>query len=822
MIKSDIKKSKIYPVLVLEYFVSEKNLARLSKLIVYFFLLFVFVILGGWAVNAKMNFPSLALLDHWLWLKLLGILTITLGLMAIIFMLRSYLRASYYFENVVKNQYHSKDLYTFTVGRILYRTPGDDWLAGFLLSDTGRIIMARCGISAEQITKFLTGRTALPLSITLDSGKLLKLREFVEALYKENADFGRLLYGAGMGEEDLLSVCDWVVKMIESDEMSSRFWRRENLERLGSIGKSWSYGATPRLDSYSDDLLDRPEAQFSAYEVNFRDPQVRQIENVLARGAQSNILLIGENAPVRMDVLMTFVREIKRGRVLNKLEHKRVLLFNTSLFVSSFKERDEFGHELYRVMNEAVSAGDVILVFDDFAGFVSDRLPFEVFSLLDKYLASSRLQIIAMSDIDKFHRTLESRSDVMARFERVIIPELTAEEAVMTLLSAVDQIEAHNKIAFTFQALKQVVNSADAYLGEGSLTDKSRGLIIELVPWFLKTGRTLVLPADVSSYVAEKTNIPTGTIGEEEKTTLLNLEEVLHGRVVGQDEAVKAIASAMKRARAGVQNAKRPLGSFLFLGPTGVGKTETAKALAAAYFGSEDKLMRLDMTEYQDAEALDKLIGSFKDGKPGILANMIRKNVYGVLLLDEFEKTNQDVLNLFLQILDEGFFSDMDGKRVNARNIIFIATSNAGSSQIWNMVKAGKNPAESKDELINQIVQAGTFKPELLNRFDDCVIFQPLAPADLKQIAMLMIKRLAKRLEPKGVNLTVNDFLAEKVSKEGSNEVFGARPMNRYIQDKVEQTIADKMIAGDLKPGMQVEFGVSADPAELFAVKITE
>jgi len=795
---------------------------RLSKLLESFFLIFVIVTLGGALVISKMNVVGASEINHWLILKLLAVLTITLGILIIIFMLRSYLRASYYFENVINNHYLSKDLYTFTVGRILYRAPGEDWLAGFLMSDTGRIIMERCGISVEQIAKFLDGRTALPLSITLDSGKLLKLREFVEAIYKENEDFIRLLYGAGIGKEDLLAVCDWVVKMIEADEMRSRWWRKENLDRIPGIGKSWSYGATPRLDSYSEDLLDSPSVQFSAYEVSFRDAQIRQIENVLARGSQSNVLLIGENAPVRMDVLLSFVREIKRGTVLTQLEHKRVLLFNTSLFASSFKDRDEFGHELYRIMDEAVSAGDVILVFDDFAGFVSEKLPFEVFSMLDKYLESSRLQIIAMSDIDKYHRTLESRSEVMARFERVIIPELIPDEAVLTLLSSVDQIEAQNKIAFTFQALKQVVISADSYLGEGSLTDKARGLIIELAPWFLRSGRTLVLPADVSAYIAEKTNIPTGAIGEEEKKTLLNLEEVLHGRVVGQVEAVKAVAGAMKRARVGVQNAKRPLGSFLFLGPTGVGKTETAKALAAAYFGSEDKLMRLDMTEYQDADALNKMIGSFQDGKPGVLANMLRKNVYGVLLLDEFEKTNQDVLNLFLQILDEGFFSDMDGKRVNARNIIFIATSNAGSGQIWNMVRAGKNPSADKDELINQIVQTGTFKPELLNRFDDCVIFQPLTPDDLKKIAMLMLKRLAKRLEPKGVNLKVNDWLAEKVSREGANEVFGARPMNRYIQDKVEQVIADKMIVGEIKPGMTVEFGESCSPTELFAVNITE
>jgi len=813
MIKSDIKKSRIYPVLVLESIVSERNMNRLSKLLEAFFLIFVIVTLGGALVIAKMDIPAATDINHWLELRLLGVLTVIFGLMVVIFMLRSYLRSSYYFENVINNRYYGKDLYTFTVGRMLYRSPGNDWLAGFLLSDTGKMIMSRCGISPDQIKTFLIARPATPTSLILDQKNLLKLRAFADVLYQENEDFSRFLFTTGIGKEDLLNVCDWVVKMIESEELGSRFWRRENLDRLGSIGKSWSYGQTPRLDKYSEDLLDRPEAQFSAYEVSFHDKVLKQIEDVLVRQTESNILLVGENEPARMEIVWGFVRQVKRGLVLPKLEHKRVILFNNALFLSAFKARGEFEQELLEIFNEAARAGDVILLINDFAGFLSGaaEIGSQVFSLLDSYFATSRLQIIAMTDTDKFHRSLESRGEVMARFEKVLVPELSVDEAVITLLSAVSRVEAENKIIFTFQALKQIVVAAESYFGEGGLSDKARDLIVEIVPWFLSTGRTFVMPADVSSYLSEKTSIPLGEINQEEKKILLNLESVLHERVIGQDEAVSAVAGAMKRARAGVVNTKRPLGSFLFLGPTGVGKTETAKALAAAYFGNEDKLMRLDMTEYQGAGSLEKLIGSFKEGKPGVLSNLIRQNVFGVLLLDEFEKTNPDVLNLFLQILDEGFFSDMDGKKVNARNIIFIATSNAAAGKIWDMVKLGKNPVAARDELINDIVQAGTFKPELLNRFDDTIIFHPLDPVNLKKIASLMLKKLAKRLEPKGINLLVNDYLADRVSREGANEVFGARPMNRYIQDKIEQAVANKIIEGELKPGMSIE--LSEPPA---------
>jgi len=808
MTKSDISKSKIYPVLVLEYFVSEQTTRWMLGFLETMFFGFIIFTMGSSMIIERLSIPNAHDLASYFEIKLLGVLCLNLFLLILVFLLRTYLHSSYYFENVINNKYQSKDLYTFTVGRILYRTPGEDWLRGLLISSVGKEIIFRCGLLDEQINNFLKDRLVVPSNLALSTDKILKLHDFVVVLYKENQDFSRLLYSVGIGETDLLNIVDWVVKGIEANEMSDRFWRPENLERLGSIGKSWSYGITPRLDLYSEDLLDRSEAQFSAYEVSFRDKEVGQLEDVLSRSSESNVLLIGESEPVRMDVLWNFVRKIKEGIVLPNLEHKRVILFNTAVFLAGFKERSDFENELIKVFNEAVGAGDVVLIFNDFSAFLTgaENLHSQVFSLLDQYFASSRLQIIAMSDTDKFHQVLETRSEVMSRFEKVIVRDLTIEEAVMTLLEGVDKVEHQTGLHFSYPALKQIVVSADAYLQEGSLAEKAKDLVVELVPWALRLNKTLVGIDDVSVYLQEKTNIPMGRITEKEKDILVNLEAVLHERIIGQTQAVSAVVSAMKRARARVQNQKRPLGSFLFLGPTGVGKTETAKALATAYFGGEEKLMRLDMTEYQDEDSLGKLIGSFKDNKPGILANLIRQNTFGVLLLDEFEKTNKEVQNLFLQILDEGIFSDMNGKRVNARNIIFIATSNAGSSTIWSMVKEGKNPVAEKDSIINEIVSTGVFKPELLNRYDEVIIFHPLSPDDLFKIAGLMLKKVAKRLEQKGINLVVNDYLSTNVSQEGSNEIFGARPMNRYIQDKIEQVIADKIITGELKPGAKIEF----------------
>ena len=271
------------------------------------------------------------------------------------------------------------------------------------------------------------------------------------------------------------------------------------------------------------------------------------------------------------------------------------------------------------------------------------------------------------------------------------------------------------------------------------------------------------------------------------------------------------MSNALRRARTGVRNPNKPIGSFLFLGPTGVGKTETAKALSYVFFGSEDNMMRLDMSEYQSDDAMDKLIGSFTSGKPGLLSNMIREKQYGLILLDEFEKTNKDVLNLFLQILDEGFFSDMTGQKINARNIIFIATSNAGADTIFAMVNAGKNPKDATEEIIADIVGKGLFKPELINRFDSTIIFKPLEIVDLQQIAKIMLTKVSDRMVEKGLKLEISDALIDYVATNGSNKAFGARPMNRFIQDSVEGAVANLILNGIAVPGKVIKFSIDGN-----------
>ncbi len=303
----------------------------------------------------------------------------------------------------------------------------------------------------------------------------------------------------------------------------------------------------------------------------------------------------------------------------------------------------------------------------------------------------------------------------------------------------------------------------------------------------------------------------------------MKLEALLHARIIGQDQAIVAIAGAMRRSRAGIRNVKRPIGSFLFLGPTGVGKTETAKALAAVFFGSEESFVRLDMSEYQGTEALSKLIGGVASKEPGILSNLIREHPYAVLLLDEFEKSEATLRDLFLQILDEGFFTDARGEKVNARHLIIIATSNAGAPLIWDMVKDGRRLFDEEKTIIDTIIKQGIFKPELINRFDGVILFNPLGSVELRPIAKLLLEALAMRMKEHGIMVRITDPLLDRLIERGTDKQFGARPMRRFIQSSVEQLIADAMVSGKLKSGQTVDLTPTpAGTPEPFTLNITD
>ncbi len=688
-----------------------------------------------------------------------------------------------------------------------------DFTGGFMRSRLGRYAFARLAVPSQALSRFLSERVHVtdPADFTFlqrSAAEPLSFADVASAIVVADAELFKFLSLHAVTTKDFSGAAEWVERTETLYRRSKRFWGRDVLGRIGGIGKDWSVGAPYSLLRFAHDITE--SGMLNQNESGGPEEHLSEknaLEAVLARTGEANALLVADEGEGALDIVFALGTQISRGSVLPPLEHKRIFLFNSNAFIAFAKDKATFESELLHILDESVRAGHIILVLADFSGFIESAksLGADLIALLDPYLTSPDFQVIAMANPGAFHQELEGNSRILHRFEKILVKESDDQSVMRGLEDKALAEEAKGRIFFTYQSLSAVAEGVKRYFTEGVSSNKAFHLLAEIVPDVLAKKKKFVERSDVLDLIEAKTGIPTGEVTTVERDKLLNIETVLRQRVIGQDEAIGAISGALLRARSDIENPERPMGSFLFLGPTGVGKTETTKALAANFFGKEEAVIRLDMSEYRTDDALKRLIGSFEDGKPGVFASKLREQPYGVLLLDEFEKTNKEVLDLFLQILDEGFFSDMSGKRVNARNLIIIATSNAGSDLIWNLMRQGKKLSDEKETIITEIINRGLFKPELLNRFDGVILFHPLSTEDLQKIAVLMLKKLQKRLAAKGIELVVNDALLKVVTAAGTDPEFGARPMNRAIQEKVEQVIAQKIIGGKAPSGTRLE-----------------
>lgn len=716
---------------------------------------------------------------------------------------------SYYFKGLPDRLSKKKlPLMQFELANILYWSSSEDLVASFLQSKEGSIIMMRAGIRPDDISTFISTRQSKLSAehFSVETGDHISVNKYVEALYDEDKEFQDFLFSHSIQKKDLLAVTEWIIEREMNEKKVRRWWSRDRLGRISGIGKNWSYGSTYYLDEYESPLPNVTEVELEAHGT-YGSQELEKLESVLAKNKGANAFLIGNDKETLLNMLGKLRYMIEEGVAYPEIEHKRIVLFDSDLVTATAKTKNEFEEKILGLLNEAEKAGNVILAFANFPSFMASAaaLGSDAVSLLDRYFTSSELQMVGLSDVDRFHEVIERNAALMQRFEKIYIEEIDDLNTVRVLENEIIALEASQGIYFTYPALVAITESAERYFPDAVMPDRAIDLLVEIAPQIAAHGKKFITKEDVLELVGSKTGIPVGEVQGAEREKLINLEKILHQRIIGQDSAVTAISNAVRRARSGINNPNRPLGSFLFLGPTGVGKTETTKALAEVFFGAEAKIERLDMSEYTGGDAISKLIGSFEGGKSGVLSTMLREHPYGVLLLDEFEKTIPEVMNLFLSILDEGFFSDMSGKKINARNLLIIATSNAGSDLIWEAVKHGDDLSHSKELIIESIIRSGIMKPELMNRFDGVIVFHPLGPIHLEKIARLQLEKLTKRLAERGIKLSVTDDLVKYVMTYGTDPKFGARPMNRAIQDKVEQVIADKMIRGEYRQGSEIK-----------------
>jgi len=733
-----------------------------------------------------------------------GIFLILLGPFFILLQL-SFFYNTLYFRGlavILREDYTDEQGITLEVASVCVRSD-TDLMRAFLTSSYGKEILLRSNITTSEVDAFLRSSRPLiaPESLTLTPHTFLTLQDVGMFLFENDKTFKDFLFKHGVTKELFMGANEWVSRVRAIHKRGRRWWSRDNLGKFTGIGREFSYGVAFELKRYMRDIYTTSVLSLVLNDAAYANEVISKVETVLARAKAANVILVGEPGVGKMDMLIELGRRMREGHSVASLEAKRLIVFDTDAFVATHNSKEEFEYSFLKLMLETERAGNIIVVIENLASFIGNvsALGVDVGELLGRFLSSSNIQIVATTDQGSYHQSLENNQQLLQHFEPVIIekPDLTS--TVRILEEATWKYEHRHKIFFTYPAIVRIAESADQYIVDGVMPDKAVSLLAEISSLATQERLVLIGEAFVDTCVSKKTGIPIGPIQDRERELLVHLEDVLHERVIGQHDAIQAIASTMRRSRAGIQSKEKPIGSFLFLGSTGVGKTEPAKALAHVFFGSEDKMVRFDMSEFSDETGLPHLIGT--TSKAGTLSSALREHPYCVLLLDEFEKSSDAVHDLFLQILDEGIFTDARGTRINARNTIIIATSNAGSDMIWELVKAGKRPSETKDAIVDAIIEQRIFRPELINRFDAVVIYESLGVDQQKKIAGLMLSELQARIRERGYELIVDETLLQVLLKEGYNPEFGARPMRRAIQDIVEEKIAFKIIEGGLRPG---------------------
>lgn len=679
----------------------------------------------------------------------------------------------------------------------------NDVTFSFCTSPFGSITLLRCGIAPEAVDSFLNGTRQKIASkiVMLPEDEIFSLIGLGKYILAHDLGFKEMIKQSGITEDIFLGSLRWVVGSYHQEKRRQRWWSKDNLSQTTGIGLEWSYGTAYLLERFSRDI--RTSAVFSTLSLDstFATEKVVEIESALARGKSANVLIIGEAGVGKIDLVIEVARRMRMGKSLDAIAGKQMIVLDTNRLFATHRDKQALELTLLQMFDEAAEAGNIIIIIENISTFIREAEAMGVFipELLDQYLPLPQLQVIATDTPGAYHTYLETLGAFARRFVEILIssPDLSATTRVLQNIAL--QNEMKYQTLFTYSALHAITTSADRYIVEGVMPDKAIELLIDVATNAQQTNVGIITDDFVYKIVSEKTGIPTGPIQNSERDLLLHLSDRLHQQVVGQQNALDAIARTMRRARAGIQSSEKPIGSFLFLGPTGVGKTETAKALAKIFFGGEDKMQRIDMSEFSGDDALQKLIGNGEEA--GTLPTILREHPYCVLLLDEFEKATQSVHDIFLQVLDEGVFTDTRGTKVNARNTIIIATSNAGSQLILRTVQQRKELSSLTQEIIDSIVREGIYRPELINRFDSTIIFEPLNIEQQTEVASLMLGGLYERVKERGYEISVDEELLNILVEKGYHPEFGARPMQRVLQDVIEEKIAQKIISGTVQKG---------------------
>ena len=633
----------------------------------------------------------------------------------------------------------------------------------------------------------------------------IQIGDILSALAANDVVFGRILNENKLKKEDIENLTRWLENIEEKIEKSKRFWEYENLAKRGTLAKEWTAGYTITLDRYSKDLTNsirKKDLEFVGHKE-----EIKITERILARGEINNVLIIGESGTGKRSMVYALTQKSLLGRSLPGVNYKRVVELDMPALLAQMESSEKVEAVLDKIFQEVVLSGNIILFIDGLHNYIGrDPGPgiIDISGIIAPYLRFPQFQIIALTNYEGLHKYIERNSSLLSLFEKVEVSGISKRETLILLEYLTFILEKRHKIFISYPAIREIVSLTDRYLPSSHFPEKAIDILDEVAVYVGSAIREkIVLPKHIAKIITQKTEIPVGEIETKEREVLLNLENLIHQRIINQNQAVKEVSAALRRARSEVTVKKSLMGGFLFLGPTGVGKTETAKALAQCYFGSEKRMIRLDMSEFQDIKDIPRLIGS-SDGT-GLLTMPVRENPFSLILLDEIEKAHPNILNLFLQVLDEGHLTDGLGRKINFKNTIIIATSNAGYKVILKALAEKQEWLEVKQKLLDYLFENKIFRPEFINRFDSVVLFSPLSKENLLDISELMLGKLKRNLQEKGIELIITQALKEKIVELSYNPVFGAREMRRVIQDKVENVLASALLSKKLVRNSRAE-----------------
>lgn len=674
-----------------------------------------------------------------------------------------------------------------------------------------------------------------------------------------------------------------IVKVLNSGDGNGADGNTETKNKKGR----GSYNTTQTLNKFGEDLTKKAE-EGKVDPIIGRDKEIQRVVQILSRRTKNNPCLIGEPGVGKTAIVEGLAQKVVSGDVPEILKDKRVVTMDISGMVAGAKYRGDFEERIKKALNEVKKAGDVILFIDEIhtiVGAGSAEGAIDAANILKPLLARGEIQLVGATTLEEYRKYIEKDAALERRFSPVNVSEPTEKDAIKILQGIRDKYEAHHNVKITDEAIEAAVKMSVRYINDRFLPDKAIDLIDEAASrlrlktytepdnlkkleekieklqkdkeeavqsqkfekaaslrdkeheakeeyekeqqkWKNKNTKsvTTVTEENIAEVIASWTGIPAKKLTEDENTKLKNLEKTLHERVVGQNEAVEAVAKAIRRGRVGLKDPKRPIGSFLFLGPTGVGKTELSKALAEALFGDENAMIRVDMSEYMEPHSVAKLIGAppgyvgFDDG--GQLTEKIRRKPYAVILFDEIEKAHPDVMNMLLQILEDGRLTDSQGRTVNFKNTVIIMTSNIGARAITDKKSLGFTSNQDKENSIKEYEQTKKevmdevkreLRPEFINRIDEIIVFHKLNDEEISQIIDIMLDKVTKRLNEEKIKIEIDKSVKDLIASKGIDKAFGARPLRRTIQNILEDSLADEILDGHLKKNKLAKISAKDD-----------